>query len=322
MNSINQLENIIPDSVYKRPLRRILVGFHQKPFDVFLLHVNGLVAVGVKTPAYVDQEKTVRRKCCLVEPSMLLGLKIDVRISEVGYAICYRPVDINEANDLFKIAATSRTADLCYPFTRLNGPGHCETAVSLESWNPNLSLVAELDRDEEVLRNEAIRILRKQGFSTGTIYDPACSTGTFLSKTKGAFREARVIGQDLNLGMVTLAKQKLDEIYHVDAAYPIVPKKSVDVLVCRHLNLDVVTTREAERLFIIAVETVKLHGLIIVFGHTPILLSSAWFEGIGLEVLQKVSTTSNRYALFQFYVLRRSKPDCLTDLCTWSLSSK
>ncbi|MCP6760024.1 MAG: class I SAM-dependent methyltransferase [Fischerella sp. CENA71] len=245
---------------------------------------------------------------------MLLGLVVDIRVSETGYAICYRSLEEGEAEALFTTTAESSTADLSYPFTRLRSQGYAETVQPLHFWNPSPALVADLNRDEAFLRVEAVRILREQGFSAGVVYDPACSTGTFLSEIKEAFPESRVVGQDLNAGMIALARQQINEVYHADAASPVVPPQSADIVVCRHLNLDVVTTQDAERLFLIAARTVKPSGLMLVFGHTPVLLSSAWFEGLGFEVVRRVSTICGRLALFQFYVLRQTGTIHLPDL--------
>jgi len=62
--------------------------------------------------------------------------------------------------------------------------------------------------------------LKSLGRDDLRLYDPACSTGQFLSTMREALPKAYLIGQDLSAHMVSFAKKRVDEIYCGNAVQP------------------------------------------------------------------------------------------------------
>ncbi|WP_199444350.1 class I SAM-dependent methyltransferase [Umezawaea beigongshangensis] len=81
------------------------------------------------------------------------------------------------------------------------------------------------------------------------MFDPACSTGTFLSSPADAVPRARCLGADLSPATVRRAAARSANVVVADAAHPPLPPGSVDLLVVRFLNAEVVPRATAGPLF-------------------------------------------------------------------------
>ncbi len=135
-------------------------------------------------------------------------------------------------------------------------------------------------------------------------YDPACSTGRFLSEFAEINRSRiRTIGQDLSEQMVGYAAPHFDEVHYGDAIDPTVGPGEVEVLFARFLNSEVVTTEQARELLAPLVSTVIPDGTVVLFGHTPVLLDINDLVDVGLRVDQTTARQDNH--VFQYYVCTR-----------------
>jgi isonocardicin synthase len=281
----------------------ILVSISKKPFDIFTLHLNNAVIIGKKTPARLYPEKdSIRKKCCMIENTMILGwLKNVTRVGD-NYQINFTPTDTLENKTIFN--QIDLLTNLSYPLLRyVEGK---ETKQSYEYWEKQAVNPKQLDKDEEEIRRAVIAHLVKFLNPGHVVYDPACSTGTFLSSIKEAFPEVITIGQDINAQMIEIAKSKVDQVFLGDSSNPACAPDSVDVVICRHLNLDVVTSKEAKLLFTKISKILKLEGIMIVIGHTPILLQCDWMENQGFKVLNRTARSSEGHAIFQLYILQKA----------------
>lgn len=292
-------------TLVRMSVETIIVGFAEKPYDIFTLKIEGVELVGIKTEARFESDGAPR-KCSLVEPHMVKGRLLALRVTARGYAIYYEPLPTSKVEDLFRHAASDPAACLSYPFSKIL-PGGIESVQRPEAWDPNPDLAEELDRDEVYFRATAVRVLTKLEMERGVAYDPACSTGAFLSGIKQAFPGFTTLGQDLNAGMIALASRRVDQVFCGDSIQPAPAAESVDLLVLRHLNVEVVTSADAERLFLASATTLRLGGYCLIFGHTPVQLPAVWFELHGFEVLSCVAATPSGHALFEFYVLRKTR---------------
>ena len=81
------------------------------------------------------------------------------------------------------------------------------------------------------------------------VYDPACSTGEFLSDYKNSFPKSHTIGHDLSQEMIDYAKDYVDESFCCNAFDSPLKDNSVDLMFLRFLNSEVVNTQMAYKIF-------------------------------------------------------------------------
>ncbi|MCP3979049.1 MAG: class I SAM-dependent methyltransferase [bacterium] len=283
----------------------IYVPFEKKPHDLFRLHLrDGRRVVGLKTAhqAHNRGDDLTPRKGCLVDESMILGVDPREQLSEDGVTVYYRPVSAAQRRALFDAAVADAMTDLHFPYPHLDRRTRRERRPAPEYWTATPARVDELDGDEEVLRRYALGRLRSLDPNGKMVFDPACSTGRFLAEVKRTFPAARTVGQDLSASMADHASRQVDEIHVGDAARPAIPAASADIVVIRFLNLDVVSTADAHRLLDACLSACRPGGWLILFGHTPVLVSAEWLAMLGLRVVQRTGHLADHRAMFQFYV--------------------
>lgn len=87
---------------------------------------------------------------------------------------------------------------------------------------------------------------------------------------------------------------------------PKIEAGSADFCFVRFLNSEVVKSSEAEALLTALLPTVKKGGYVIIFGHTPVLLSSANYRALPeFEVIQCIASAVDNSGIFQYYVLKK-----------------
>ena len=72
----------------------------------------------------------------------------------------------------------------------------------------------------------------------------------------------------------------------------------------RFLNSEVVSTNSAYKMFKVLKEKVKKNGIIVAFGHTPLLITKEWIEKQNLEPIICNGYDKDRDAIFQYYVFK------------------
>jgi isonocardicin synthase len=160
---------------------------------------------------------------------------------------------------------------------------------------------------EERIRAYSIQFLRSVGLDKPILYDPACSTGVFLSTLQQAIPGSYTIGQDLSQQMANFAKDRVDEAHCANALDPKIKLGTADAVYIRFLNSEVIKTCEAEELLSALLPTVKKGGYIITFGHTPVLLSSSNFRQLsGFQFKQSVGVAVDKCGIFQYYAIQKS----------------
>jgi SAM-dependent methyltransferase len=178
-------------------------------------------------------------------------------------------------------------------------------------WNGGSRIAQQLDGDEEHFRAYTARSLATyfsvaDSKSAPVIYDPACSTGTFLAEIHKALPQARCIGSDLSPQMVARASRKLSRVFVADALTCPLPDGSVDVLILRFLNSEVVKADQSLVLFEALQRLVPTGGRIIAFGHTPLVLPVGRAAAQhGLALSSRIGVDRSGPGLFQYYVLTR-----------------
>ncbi|MGZ3807209.1 MAG: class I SAM-dependent methyltransferase [Bacteriovorax sp.] len=234
-----------------------------------------------------------------------MGELIEFRITEVGVKGYYKPLAQLERKKLFEAILKDRMVDFQFPFPLFKEGVLKETRTSESGWQINSKTLNSLDRGENEFRSYTLELLQQIETKNKVLFDPACSTGTFLGSLGKKFPHFVTYGQDLSRTMVKIAADKIDHVSCQNALTPMMVSNSVDFLFCRFLNAGVVTSAFAEACFKELCKVVKKSGFIIVFGYTPVLLSSQFFIDQKLNVLQKNGITQDSKRVFQYYVLQK-----------------
>lgn len=207
-------------------------------------------------------------------------------------------------------AAADPLAELVFPFPALDSQGR-EWVCPPHYWQMASRHAAMLAEDERHLRDVCADTLRHALPPGASVHDPACSTGDFLAAMARACPALRFSGSDLSAAMIDTARQRharlgLDFVC-ADAAT--LRPSSVDGLLVRFLNAEVVSRTQALTLFRGMARSVRPGGIAVLFGHTGVLVPvQAEAERLGWHVARCTASSHDGRALFQWYVLRNTAP--------------
>lgn len=276
-------------------------GLHQ----LFFLRLDGRDWVGRKTLQH-DEHQALHISS-LLRPSMLLGVHIDSQWSNEGVWIYFQTAAPEEKTAAFARALARPDSELRFPFALADEAGQ-EWVCPADFWQGTESLATQLNADETHYREHCAALLKPALKPGSLIYDPACSTGTFIAHLARELPECRCAGADRSASMIEYAKRRhahTPVTFHVrDGCEAADPDVQCDALILRFLNAEVVTRQDAHTAFTHLVRWVKPGGTILVFGHTPVLLAVPWLaETLDLQVIGRVSARPGHEELFQFYHL-------------------
>ncbi|MBI2375014.1 MAG: methyltransferase domain-containing protein [Deltaproteobacteria bacterium] len=284
--------------------------FDELASALFHLRVGGELLLGrLRLSEHWERGWTERMHDASVQSDSLLGPVVDLRISTGGVTAFYRPITDAERRDAFAAAAVDPHSELIFPYPSLLGANGAELESDALGWTGSPELELALDQGEAPQRRWLVRWLAGQDLRGARVFDPACSTGTFLAAVREAQPGCITIGQDLSESMIARARSRLDEAHVGDSIRPAVLDGSVDLLLLRFLNASVVTTAQAHRLFERLLKTVRVGGRIVLLGFTPVLLSGAAFERLGLSIVRRLAHDEETASLHQCYVLEKLDPE-------------
>lgn len=293
-------------AVLTRRPQEIIEATCNLPQNLFYIDWNGKRIVGRKLISELKLRGELKElNCSGVTASMLLGLFKGETSTVEQVSVTYNPFLPAERLSLFADIKRRTDIELVYPFRFLDKEHRRERTSPPDGWSLNPMRADNLGRGEEHIRQYTVAYLVQFALAGKILYDPACSTGQFLHTLKLAYPNCHTIGQDLSKQMTDYARAFVDEIYTGDAYLSFIPDEYVDIAFCRFLNSEVVTTDQARVLFPRIAQRVKRGGYIIVFGHTPVLLTKHFFESCGLHVQQTLAYHEERDIFFQYYVLKK-----------------
>lgn len=311
-------DNAISDEVYwtdvqRRNPERLSEKLWSVPQSIFFLTFNvgetGYRLIGRKFLSDLWIKNSIPEiHCSFISSGMILGIFSDQRITEDSVHVFYYPLRNGEKLRIMKEITEHKfgNVELVYPFSLLRESTRNELCSPAEGWVVDDAFDVMLGCGEERIRAYTIDFLKSLNSKNQVLYDPACSTGVFLSTLKTAFPDSITIGQDLSKQMVGFAKTRVDIVHWGNAMEPKVSPGSSDVVFIRFLNSEVVTSADAEQLLEALLPTVREGGCMVIFGHTPVLLSRANFSSIEKFVLkQSVGVAVDKTGIFQYYVLQR-----------------
>lgn len=315
---IYQLQKIpnrtLPEEVHlKTILKRKPATFQDQVFNmpqnIFILtHKDFPLIVGRKIISKLYLENKINApNCSQITASMLLGLLVKKHQLNNRITVLYHPFTNGEKLTLFKKLAQDRATDINFPFRYIDHKSGQEKRCAPTGWQISPEKAQNLANGETHFRGYTANYFKNIIKDGHKLYDPACSTGQFLSSIKKQFPGCRTIGQDLSKAMTDYAKNYLDEIYTGDAIKSPLPDNYVDIMFLRFLNSEIVTTRKAHLLFKTLKNKVKKGGLMVLFGHTPVLLNKKYFlRQKNLHLLHSNGHNQKNDSIFQYYVLKKS----------------
>lgn len=108
-------------------------------------------------------------------------------------------------------------------------------------WDNVSGTPSTLDDEEAHFREHSVNILKNIIFDGCLIYDPACSTGMFLSYIRNYYQSCCYFASDRSASMVEIAKKQLPNIFICDIMSP-TTKDRYDIIFCRFLNQEVIAS--------------------------------------------------------------------------------
>ncbi|MGN6481690.1 class I SAM-dependent methyltransferase [Luteibacter sp.] len=223
--------------------------------------------------------------------------------------------DGRQAAAFLAMAAADASAELIFPFPALDAHGR-EWVCPPQYWQVASRHAARFAEDEHHLRELCARTLTNALPPGALVHDPACSTGDFVAAMARACPGLRFTGSDLCPAMVDTARRHHGHVVpdFACADATALPASSVDGLLLRFLNVEVVTRKQALTLFRRLATTIRPGGVAVLFGHSGVLVPvHAEAARLGWQVLTCTAPTADGRGLFQWYVLRagarRTQPD-------------
>ncbi|MFK0309625.1 class I SAM-dependent methyltransferase [Pseudomonas sp. NPDC090233] len=268
---------------------------------LFVLTVEGVEYLGRKQR---DEHQELGSR---LTPDMLYGRLLKSTWSDQGLNCSYQPIASANKHALFRQALLAPHNRVHFPFPVL-GQQCEELFASADYWNNPEPLATNLDRQEQHFRDACHALLEKRLPEGALVHDPACSTGTFIASIARTLPWVRCIGADASLNMIEHARRHHRShnlaFRRADAHTPAVPPASCDALILRFLNAEVMPRQTAVNLFHSLARLLRADGVMILFGHTPLLFEvGVEARRAGLMVHRSLAGTVTGDSLFQFYHL-------------------
>jgi isonocardicin synthase len=241
---------------------------------------------------------------------MILGLLDRMQMTEDKVLIFFEPFTYKEKLYAFNYLKDNRMGEVYYPLVLVTDSEKKEKISPADGWKYDENRKSSLARGESELRSYTTdflnRVVRDKN-QKFVVFDPACSTGDFLYSIKNKFPNAYTIGQDLSRTMVEEASKKIDKALVGNSMNTEITDGSVDFLFFRFINSEVVNTEDAHNLFNSLIKKVRVGGYIIVFGHSPVLVSSIYMKSLGLDIKGMNGYDKESDSVFQYYIMKKTK---------------
>lgn len=272
--------------------------------ELYVLSMHRKAYLGRKLP---DESNVLGSRLL---PATLLGPLHRARLFEGVLCLHHGVLDPAEKSEVFFQATQTPGATIHFPFPVMDSAG-TEQIAPLSFWDDTKRLAQALDYQEKHFRQHSLAVLKERLKPGDVIYDPACSTGTFIAHLARGMPAMRCIGSDICPAMIEHASNRhsLDNLHFTatEAASPCLAADGCDVLILRFLNAEVMPRQQAIDLFHHLARLVRGGGLLILFGHTPVLFPvELEAQRLGLSVVGCLAQCPETQALFQFFILERA----------------
>ena len=303
-NDVSDLKELDMKNILSRKVSKFEDFDYNLPQNIFLLKTyKGKIIVGRKIRSVLRIENKINAiNCSMITAPMLLGFLKSRAYNNRKISIEFYPFTCEEKKYIFNDIKDNRLLDIYYPYKYKDYYSQKEEQSPETGWSFNPEKKEYLGYGEVHFRKFTDTWFKKIERKYKTVYDPACSTGEFLSDYKRNFPTSYTIGHDLSQEMIEYAKNYVDEYCCCNAIDSPLKNSSVDLMFLRFLNSEVVTTKDAYKLLKVLITKVRKSGLIVCFGHTPVLIRKEMFQKFGLKPVICNGYDKDRNAIFQYYV--------------------
>ena len=293
--------------ILSRTLEIFKDKMYNMPENIFILTGKDMLPiVGRKIRSPLSFSKKINAiNCSKITSSMLLGYLESHKQIKNDITVKYFPFTFEEKKSIFDKIIEDRNIDIYYPYNHILFETGQEEESSPNGWDFAPEKLIYLGYGEKHIREYTLKRFNSLFRQPIIAYDPACSTGQFLWEIKKKYPSVHTIGHDLSKSMIDYAQQYLDEALVVNAKDSPLKDSSVDIMFLRFLNVEVVSRKMAHVLFDILIKKVKPEGLIVCFGHTPLLIHKKYFLKKGLKILQANGFEKRSKSIFQYYILQK-----------------
>ena len=268
--------------------------------EIFFIRDNPFIWVGIRKKIFSSKNS----KYSEVSEEMVLGILVKEYNLNSFNIFTYIKKSKSSIKDLFNKIDYSCSIDLYFPDPPLNN--NDETfIVNDHYWQNIASSSKSLDKDEEHFRIFSIKALKKYILPNTVVYDPACSSGIFLSHISKNYPLCKCIGSDKSIKMINIAKNKIKHVFLNDANNLKTENLHCDVIICRFLNHEVITEEIAIKIMNKLLLILNSKGIIVIFGHTPVTFDVLKFaDDKGLKVLNSIGKLYKNN-IFQYYIIMK-----------------
>lgn len=303
-SKIVDIDSINIKDIFNRKSEKFEDYDYNLPQNIFLIEkYKGKIIVGRKIRSVLRIENKINSiNCSMITAPMLLGFLNKREIKKRKITINYFPFTNEEKKYIFNNIKNDRKINIYYPYKYRDFFTKKEEVSPTTGWSFNARRKKYLGYGEAHFRKFTETFFSKMKRTYNIVYDPACSTGEFLNDYKKKFPSSHTIGHDLSEEMINYAKDYVDESLCCNALNSPLKDSSVDLMFLRFLNSEVVNTKSAYKILRVLIKKVKNGGLIICFGHTPVLIRKDMFIKYGLFPIICNGYDKKRDAMFQYYV--------------------
>lgn len=303
-DEIKDIDKIDIDIILNKNIEKFEDYDYNLPQNIFLIEkYKGKIIVGRKIRSVLRIENKINAiNCSMITAPMLLGFLNKRILKNRKIIIEYFPFTNEEKKYIFNEIKKDRNIDIYYPYKYREFYTKKEEISPDTGWSFNPEKKEYLGYGEVHFRKFTETFLKETNKKYKIVYDPACSTGEFLYDYKKNFPNSHTIGHDLSEEMIAYAKDYVDEHLCCNALNSPLEDNFVDLMFLRFLNSEVVSSYNAHKILKILIKKVKKEGLIICFGHTPVLIRKKTFEKYGLIPVMCNGYDFSRDAIFQYYV--------------------
>jgi hypothetical protein len=265
---------------------------------IYLLRGEANTWLGIRSKTHEQSRYSV------IEPETLQGQVLaDSSSGDAHHFEVLVPKHANWKQALFDRADRIQGFDIHFPFPPSGETGD-EFVCPDSFWTECARNPVSLDQEEAHFRSFTINFLRDIVHPGCVIYDPASSTGSFSGYLKAALPQCLILASDASLSMAQTTRNRIDHAFVCDALHPALRDNACDILICRFLNHEVMTTPLANKIFSKMVPLIKRNGKMIVFGHTPILIDIPRIsQKYGMTLTSSLGRSELPNGLFQYYVV-------------------
>lgn len=262
--------------------------------DIFIMTTSESIFAGIRKPlSHVAYS--------IILPDMIKGPLISLDETKDEITLGIRVLDDPAWRE--KLLPPCPDYNIHFPWPPLDDEGN--EAICPESfWDQMAGTPEKLDIQEAHFRLHTVNLLREIAFPDCRVFDPTCSTGTFLASVKQKLPRLNYFAADRAEKMVLKARQQLPQVVQSDFMQSC-DRDRYDIIFCRFANHEVIRHDQAAPVIDKLITLLNKKGYLIIFGHTPVncdVKNHVRGKNIALKMTSGYSERSAGF--FQYYLLQ------------------